>query len=61
VLGGIRGCLRVHFVWEPTHNVSVFCGIGGAFRACLGGVKGVLGVSRGVLGCILCGKRLKLS
>ena len=30
-------------------NVSAFCGIGGAFRACLGGVWGVTGAVRGCL------------
>jgi hypothetical protein len=42
-------------------NVSAFCGMGGAFRGCLGGEWEVLGVRCGCLGCILCQKRLGLS
>jgi hypothetical protein len=40
-------------------DLSGFCGIGGAFKGCLGGVWGCLGGS-GCLGCIFCHKRLKL-
>ena len=42
-------------------NVSAFCGIGGAFKGCLGGVQEVLGGIRGCSGCILCQERLRLS
>ena len=33
-------------------NVSAFCGIGSAFRDCLGGVSGVSGGIRGCLRCV---------
>jgi hypothetical protein len=42
-------------------NVSALCGIGGAFRGCLGVVYGVSGGIGGRLGCISCQKRLRLS
>jgi len=42
-------------------NVSDFCGTGGAFEGCSGGVYGVLGGIGGCIGCIMCQKRLKLS
>ena len=41
-------------------NMSVFCGIGGAFRNCLGGVQEVSMGIRGYLGYTLCHKRLRL-
>ena len=42
-------------------NVSASCGIGGAFRGCLGGVQGVSGVVRACVGCVLWQTRLRLS
>ena len=42
-------------------NLSAFCGIGDAFRDCLGGVLGVRGDIRGQFGRLLCQKRLRLS
>ena len=47
--------LRLSTLWL---NLSAFCGIGGAFRGCLSGVQGVSG---GMVGCVLCQKRLRSS
>jgi hypothetical protein len=42
-------------------NLSASCGIGGAFRCCLGGVWEVSRGVRACSGCVLCQKRLRLS
>ena len=42
-------------------SVSAFCGLGGEFRGSLGGVQKVSGMFGGVLGCMFCQKRLRLS
>jgi hypothetical protein len=42
-------------------NVSAFCGIGGGFRGCLGGVYGGIRGIRRCLGCILRHRWLRLS
>jgi len=42
-------------------NVSALCGIGAAFRGCLGGVSGVIRGIRGVQSEFLFQKRLRLS
>ena len=43
------------------HNVSAFCGTGGALRCFEGVCTGCWAVIRGWFGCILCQKRLRLS
>jgi hypothetical protein len=61
------GNLSVSIVGRGLHsstfrlNVSAVCGIGGAFRCCLRGERGVSGGIRGCLGYISCQKRLRLS
>jgi len=52
-----QGLTLVHF----RLNASAFCGMGGAFRGCLGGVQEVRWRMRVYIGCILCKKRLRLS
>ena len=42
-------------------NLSDFCGIGGAFRGCVGSVQEVSGGIKEYHGCVLCHKRLRLS
>jgi len=42
-------------------SISVFCGIGGAFRGSLGGLLGVLVDIKGCLRCLLCQELPRLS
>jgi len=61
---GSRHCGRGLHSSTIRLNVSAFCGTGGAFRGCLGGIYEVLGDMQGCLGCLgcsLCQKRLTLS
>ena len=57
------GRVRGRGLHSPTFqlNLSALCGIGGASRGCLGGVREVSGGIKGCLRCILCQKRLRLS